>query len=143
MILSRHPRTSAVILAAIKVHQQLGPGLLESAYHACLVRELTLREIAHQAEVPIGVSYEGLTLECGYRADLVVEGDLLVEIKSVERLLPIHVAQVLTYLRLTGARQALLMNFGQVTLKAGLRSYLGRGNDMPVVDDVGTLLPAH
>ena len=78
------------------------------------------------------MQYKGASLECGYRADLLVEGDLIVEVKSVEALLPIHTAQVLTHLRLSGARQALLINFGQLTLKSGLRSFLGRGNEVPI-----------
>ena len=127
----RHPTTSVVIEAAIQVHRVLGPGLLESAYQGCLAYELTCRNVSFRREVPIPVRYMGEQLDCGYRADLLVESDLLVEVKSVEKLLPIHTAQVLTHLRLTGARQALLINFGQLTLMAGLKSYLGGGNEVP------------
>lgn len=128
---NRHPTTSAVIDAAIQVHRVLGPGLLESVYQGCLAYELARRQIPFQREVAIPVIYDGVRLDCGFRADLLVDGDLIVEVKSVEKLLPIHTAQVLTHLRLTGARQALLMNFGQLTLMAGLRSYLGQGNNVP------------
>ncbi len=128
---NRHPTTSAVIDAAIQVHRVLGPGLLESVYQGCLAYELVRRQIPFQREVAIPVIYDGVRLDCGFRADLLVDGDLLIEVKSVEKLLPIHTAQVLTHLRLTGARQALLLNFGQMTLMAGLRSYLGHGNEIP------------
>lgn len=131
MPLSGHPATEAVIGAAIEVHRLLGPGLLESAYQGCLAYELLQRNVRFRREVAIPIRYKDALLECGYRADLLVEDDLIVEVKSVERLMPIHTAQVLTHLRLTGARQALLMNFGELTLKAGLRSYLGPGNDVP------------
>ena len=100
-------------------------------YQSCLAYELTQRKIPFRREVPIPVRYMGTQLDCGYRADLLVDGDLLVEVKSVETLLPIHTAQVLTHLRLTGARQALLINFGQLTLMAGLKSFLGDGNNVP------------
>ena len=123
---ARHPTTSAVIDAAIHVHRALGPGLLESAYQTCLAYELSRRGIRCRREVSIPVVYEGVRIDCGYRADLVVDDDLLVEVKAVEKLLPIHTAQVLTHLKLMNARQALLMNFCQTTLVDGLRSYLGK-----------------
>jgi GxxExxY protein len=82
--------------------------------------------------VAIPVDYKGAHIDCGFRADLLVGDDLIVEVKSVESLLPIHTAQVLTHLRLTGASHALLINFGQLTLKAGLRSFVGRGNEIPI-----------
>jgi GxxExxY protein len=119
------PTVDHIIGAAIEVHRELGPGLLESAYQTCLAYELTLRRLDVLREAPIPVVYKGQRIDCGYRIDLLVEGDVIVEVKSVETLLPIHTAQVLTYLRLTGARRALLMNFNGVTLKEGLRSYLG------------------
>ncbi len=128
---TRHPTTSAVIDAAIHVHRTLGPGLLESVYQGCLAYELAKRRIVFQREVAIPVIYDGAKIDCGYRADLLVERDLLVEIKSVEKLAPIHTAQVLTHLRLTGARQVLLINFGQLTLMAGLKSFLRGGNEVP------------
>ena len=141
MVANLHPTTSAVIDAAIKVHRVLGPGLLESVYQGCLAYELALRKIPFRREVAIPVIYEGARLDCGFRTDLLVDGDLIIEVKSVEKLLPIHTAQVLTHLRLTGARQALLMNFGQLTLMAGLKSYLGPGNEVPGAVHEGFDLP--
>ena len=126
-----HPASESVIAAAIEVHRTLGPGLLESVYQGCLAYELLQRGVRFRREVAIPVQYKGVSIECGYRADLLVEDDLIVEVKSVEALQPIHTAQVLTHLKLTGARQALLLNFGQLTLKSGLRSFLGRGNEVP------------
>ncbi len=108
-----------VIGAAIDVHRVLGPGLLESAYEACLCYELELRNIrfARQADVP--VKYKGVNLECGYRIDLLVE-DKIVELKSVEKLMPIHDAQLLSYLKLTGCTVGLLINFNVLVLKQGI-----------------------
>ncbi len=131
MTLNGHPASESVIGAAIEVHRVLGPGLLESVYQGCLAYELSQRGVCVRREVPIPVEYKGKLLDCGFRADLLVDDDLIVEVKSVEALMPIHTAQVLTHLRLTGARQALLLNFGQLTLKAGLKSFLGRGNEVP------------
>jgi GxxExxY protein len=113
------------------VHRVLGPGLLESTYLKCLTYELVERGILFERQLPIPVVYKGTKLECGYRLDLLVDSGVIVEVKSVEKLLAIHTAQVLTYLRLTGARRALLLNFNGVTLKQGLRSYLGMGNFVP------------
>jgi len=122
------PTVDHIIGAAIEVHRELGPGLLESAYTTCLAYELLQRKLDFFREAPVPVVYKGERIDCGYRIDLLVEGDVIVEVKSVDALLPIHTAQVLTYLRLTGARRALLLNFNGVTLKEGLRSYLGQGN---------------
>ncbi len=115
------PLTREIIGAAIEVHKALGPGLLESAYESCLARELMLRglRIARQVEIP--VEYKGEMLDCVYRADLIVEAVVLLEIKAVEKLLPIHDAQVLTYLRLTGLRTALLLNFNTPYLRDGIK----------------------
>ncbi len=110
-----------VIGAAIEVHRQLGPGLLESAYEECLCFELKQSGIDHQRQVTLPVIYKDVRLECGYRIDVVVGQELLVEIKAAERLLPIHDAQVLTYLRLSGLKVGLLMNFNCLVLKEGLR----------------------
>ena len=125
------PTVDRIIGAAIEVHRELGPGLLESAYKTCLAYELTQRRLGVLREAPVPVVYRGQRIDCGYRIDLLVEGDVIIEVKSVDTLLPIHTAQVLTYLRLTGARRALLLNFNGVTLKEGLRSYLGPGNTVP------------
>jgi len=112
--------TDKIIGADIEVHTCLGPGLLESAYQHCLARELTLRGVPYQAEVPLPIEYKGETLECGYRLDLLVAHKVIVELKSVETLLPIHEAQLLTYLRLAKRRVGLLINFNVPVLKNGL-----------------------
>src|SRR6188508_1553985 len=124
----RDPVAGEIIDAAIKVHRSLGPGLLESSYEVCLEHELASRRLDVDRQVPVPVVYEGVRLDCGYRLDLVVNGGIVVEVKSVERLLPIHTAQVLTYLRLSGARQILLFNFNSVKLMDGMRSFLADGN---------------
>jgi GxxExxY protein len=123
----RDPVAGEIIDAAIKVHRALGPGLLESSYEVCLDHELNSRGLQVARQVPVPIVYEGITLNCGYRLDLVVNGDIVIEVKSVEKLLPLHTAQVLTYLRLSGARQVLLFNFNSVKLMDGLRSFLGDG----------------
>jgi GxxExxY protein len=110
-----------VIGAAIEVHRQLGPGLLESAYEECLCFELKQYDIDHRRQVALPVRYKDVRLECGYRIDIVIDEELIVEIKAVERLLPIHDAQVLTYLRLSGLRVGLILNFNSIVLKDGLR----------------------
>jgi len=103
--------TDEIIGAAIDVHRALGPGLLESVYQDCLRRELGLRGIAFRSEVELPVQYKGVQLSCGYRIDLIVNERVLVELKSVEHLAPIHEAQLLTYMRLSKLRVGLLMNF--------------------------------
>jgi GxxExxY protein len=110
-----------VIGALIEVHRHLGPGLLESAYEACLCRELDLRGLTFDRQRSLSVEYKGELIECGYRLDLVVEGCILVELTSVEQLLPIHVAQVVTYLRLSGIAVGLLVNFNVRLLREGIR----------------------
>lgn len=131
MSLQKHRAFDGVVASAIEVHRFLGPGLLESVYQGCLAYELLQRGIRFRREVAIPVDYKGAHIDCGFRADLLVDDDLIVEVKSVAALLPIHTAQVLTHLKLTGASHALLINFGQLTLKAGLRSFVGRGNSIP------------
>ena len=113
--------TESVIGAAIEVHRALGPGLLESTYEMCLCRELSLREIPFERQKPIPVEYKGTKLDCGYRADLVIDGVLLVEIKSVDALSPICDAQLLTYLKLGGWKVGLMINFNETLLKNGVR----------------------
>ena len=110
----------AVIGAAIEVHRCLGPGLLESAYQQCMCHELTLRHISFRKEVDLPVRFKGILLDCGYRMDLVVEDLIVVELKAVERLLPIHEAQLLTYLRLSGMRVGLLINSNVPVLTDGV-----------------------
>jgi GxxExxY protein len=113
-----------VISMAIEVHRQLGPGLLESAYEECLCYELQQGEIAFARQVPLGIVYKTVRLDCGYRMDIVAERELVIEIKAVERLMPIHEAQMLTYLRLSRYKIGLLMNFNSVMLKDGLRRFV-------------------
>jgi GxxExxY protein len=110
-----------VLGACIEVHRWLGPGLLESAYEECLCCELRLLGIGFERQRTLPIEYKGVRLECGYRIDLVVEGQLLVELKCVAELMPIHEAQVLTYLRLTGLEVGLLINFNTPTLRHGIR----------------------
>jgi GxxExxY protein len=112
--------THDILGAAIEVHRRLGPGLLESAYATCLSRELCLRRVSFQQEVALPVQYRGVNLDCGYRLDLVVNGAVLVEVKAVARVLPVHRAQVLTYLKLSGFRLGLLINFNVDVLRHGV-----------------------
>ena len=113
--------TEAIIGAAIEVHRHTGPGLLESSYEQCLCRELSLRGIPFEHQRPLPVRYKGVLLDCGYRVDLLVDGRVVVELKAVEKLLPIHEAQVLTYLRLGGWYIGLLINFNVEALRLGLK----------------------
>ena len=115
--------TGAIIGAAIEVHKLLGPGLLESTYEECLAREFELRGIHYDRQKAVPVVYKDVKLDCGYRIDLVVEGQVVVELKTVENLAKIHEAIVLTYLRLSGCRIGLLINFNVLTLKQGIRRF--------------------
>jgi GxxExxY protein len=116
--------THAVIGAAIEVHRLLGPGLLESAYEECLFKELKLRKLRVERQKPIPIVYKDAKLECGYRLDLLVESRIVVELKSIEGFAPIHEAIMLTYLRLSGHRLGLLINFNVKVLKDGIRRYI-------------------
>ena len=116
-----NPTSEKVIGAAIEVHRLLGPGLLESSYHSCLCRELQLREISHRSQVDLPLEYKGVRIAKGYVIDLLIEDSLIIEIKSVEKLLPIHSSQLMTYLRLRGVSAGLLINFNVHTLCDGLR----------------------
>lgn len=116
--------TKAIIGAAIDIHRALGPGLLESTYEACLEYELLQRGLQVERQKPLPVVYRDVRLDCGYRVDLLVEDSVIVEVKSVERLLPIHEAQLLSYLRLSGHRIGLLMNFNTKVLKDGIRRFV-------------------
>ena len=113
--------TEIVIGCAIEVHRALGPGLLESTYEMCLCRELSLRNIPFERQKPIPVIYKGVKLDCGYRADVVVDGSVLVEIKAIDSLLSVHEAQLLSYLKLGGWKVGLLINFNVELLKYGIR----------------------
>jgi GxxExxY protein len=113
--------TDRIIRAAIEVHKALGPGLLESAYQVCVAHELGLDHLKVDQEVPLPVVYKGIRMDAGYRLDMVVEDKVIVEFKSVDALVPIHDAQVISYLKLSGLKVGLLMNFNVKVLKAGLR----------------------
>ena len=126
MQLLTSPLAERVIGLAIEVHEAVGPGLLESAYEPCLAYEFLRHGIAFERQVAIPMRYKDVSLDCGYRADFVVDGTLLIEIKSVDRLIPLHTAQILTYLRLTGLRQGLIFNFNVTRLVDGLRSVVNR-----------------
>ncbi len=113
--------TEAIIGAAIAVHRELGPGLLESAYEACLAYELAERKLKVERQKGLPVTYHGVHLDCGYRIDLLVEELVVVELKAVERLEPIHEAQLLSYLRLSECKVGLLINFNVKVLTNGIR----------------------
>jgi GxxExxY protein len=113
--------TGRVIGAAIEVHKTLGPGLLESAYEECLCRELDLHGLHYTQQKPLPIEYKGVKLDCGYRIDVLVEDVVIVELKSVESLEPIHEAQLLTYLKLTGRKVGLLINFNVPVLRDGIK----------------------
>lgn len=118
--------SGAVIRAALKVHTWLGPGLLESAYEACLAHELRNQGFRVARQVPVAIEYEALRLECVYRLDLLVEESVVVELKAVSKLLPVHEAQLLSYLRLTGYPIGLLMNCHELHLRDGIRRRLNK-----------------
>ena len=112
--------TQQVIAAAIEVHQALGPGLLESAYEHCLCHELSLRQIQYKRQVVLPLRHKGIMLDCGYRLDILVEDQVVIEMKTVEKILPVHKAQLLTYLRLLPAKVGLILNFHEARLKDGI-----------------------
>ena len=111
----------ALVDSAFKVHQTLGPGLLESVYEACLCVELTKRGISYETQAPVPLVYEGVDIEAGLRLDLLVEKSIVLELKSVDKLLPIHHSQLLTYLKLTNLRLGLLINFNVGMFKEGVK----------------------
>ena len=119
----RDPVTEKVIGCAIEVHRALGPGLLESAYEQCMARELSLHSIRFRLQVPVPVQYKGIDLECGYRIDLLIDDQVLVELKSVDRLSAIHDAQLLTYMKLARIATGLLINFNSMRLIGGIRRF--------------------
>ncbi len=119
--LSFNELTDRVIGAGIEIHRALGPGLLESAYEECLCHELSIAGIKFERQKPLPVHYKEVNLDCGYRLDLIVEQKLIIELKAVESLLPIHEAQLLTYLKLSGLTLGLLMNFNVPMLKTGIK----------------------
>lgn len=113
--------TEAIIGSAIEVHRLLGPGLLESAYQESLARELTLRQIPFEREKPLPLEYKGAKLDCGYRLDFLIADAVVVEVKAAEGLLPIHQAQLLTYMKLGGWKVGLIINFHESLLKNGIK----------------------
>lgn len=113
-----------VLGCAIEVHRVLGPGLLESTYQQCLARELKLNKIDFKLEYPLPVDYKGIRLDCGYRIDLLVEDEIILELKVVDNLKGIHEAQLLTYLKLSGIKQGFLLNFNVKILKDGIKSFV-------------------
>jgi GxxExxY protein len=116
----KDPRTGPIIGAAIEVHRHLGPGLLESAYEECLCHELHLVGLSFERQVALPVLYKGLKLDCGYKIDLIVGQEVILELKSIERILPIHEAQLLTYLKIANKRVGLLINFNVPLLTQGI-----------------------
>ncbi len=123
--------TEAVIQAAMEVHRALGPGLLESAYEACLAFELAQRGLKVEQQKPLPVVYKEVRLDCGYRLDLLVEEKVIVEIKAIDQLLPVHYAQLLSYLKLSGCRVGLLINFNVKVLKNGIHRLVNNFPDIP------------
>ncbi|KAF0142980.1 MAG: hypothetical protein FD122_246 [Stygiobacter sp.] len=116
--------TKEIISAAIEVHKQLGPGMLESAYEECLCYELSLRGLKVERQKPIPVVYKEIKLDCGYRAELLVENEVVVELKAQDVILPVHEAQILTYLRFANKKIGLLINFNVTVLKNGIRRFI-------------------
>ena len=113
-----------IIGCMLEVHKNLGPGLLESAYEQCLAYELRSLGLDFQVQHPLPLEYKGVTLECGYRIDFLVENKIIIELKSVDQLIPIHEAQILTYMKLAQVKQGFLINFNVRRLKDGLKSYV-------------------
>ena len=122
--MEKDPLTGKVIGCAIEVHRHLGPGLLESTYKHCLSRELLLAGVKHEMEYPLPVIYKEMRVECGYRVDLWVENQLIVELKSVSAIHDIHKAQILTYMKLAGISTGLLINFNVKILKEGITRFV-------------------
>jgi len=116
--------SNKIIGCAIEVHKELGPGLLESTYEQCLARELSLAKIKFEIQIPLPVIYKGVHLDCGYRIDLLVEKQLILELKAVDNLLPVHEAQILTYMKLSGISTGLLINFNVELLRKGIKRFV-------------------
>jgi GxxExxY protein len=119
--LDENQLSSAIIGAAIEVHRSLGPGLLEAAYEACLAYELLERGLSLERQKTLAVLYKGIEVDCGFRLDLRVNGLVIVEVKAIEGFAPIHEAQVITYLKLTGCKLGLLLNFNEIRLRDGIK----------------------
>ncbi len=121
--MNKDPLTSRIIGCAIEVHRELGPGLLENTYQLCLAHELNLSGLQFEYEHQLPVAYKDIFLDCGYRIDLLVENLVIVELKSVKELLPVHQAQILTYMKLAGKETGLLINFNVSRLKNGIKRF--------------------
>ena len=126
--------TDKIIGAAIEVHRHLGPGLLETAYEECLCYELSQQALRFQRQVALPVKYKGLKLDCNYKLDVVVEDSVVVEVKAIEALLPVHSAQLLTYLKASGVRIGLLINFNVPILTKGLKRMVNHYVEAPAAD---------
>ena len=113
-----------VIGLSIEVHRELGPGLLENTYKQCLAYELSQAGINFQMEVELPVKYKNVLISCGYRIDLLIENNLIIELKCVDKIIPIHEAQLLTYMKLSGIKVGLLMNFNEIVLKDGIKRFV-------------------
>ena len=113
-----------IIGCALEVHKRLGPGLLESSYERCLSFELLNAGIHHSAQKELPIEYKGVKLDCGYRIDMLIENEIIVELKSVDKILPIHEAQLLTYMKLSGVKIGLLLNFNVCRLKEGIKRFV-------------------
>ncbi|MCL0087901.1 GxxExxY protein [Dehalococcoidia bacterium] len=113
--------TEKIVGAAIEVHRHLGPGLLESAYEECLCRELELRGLSFERQKPLPLEYKGIKLDCGYRIDVIVESKVVLELKCVDAIAPVHAAQLLTYLRLSALKVGLILNFHVAVMKDGIK----------------------
>lgn len=129
MVRSRENELAEIVVdASFQIHRTLGPGLLESAYEAILVHELQKRGLSVAVQVPVSVTYESVRLDAGFRADLIVEDSVIVELKSLEKIAPVHKKQLTTYLKLSGKRLGLLINFGEELIKDGITRIV---NGMP------------
>ena len=120
IIMNMNQLSSKIIGAAIEVHKTLGPGLLESAYEECLCHELSIQGLLLEKQKPLSIDYKGINLNCGYRLDIVVEKAVIIELKSCERIEPIHKAQLLTYLKLSGLKLGLILNFNVPLMRDGI-----------------------
>jgi len=120
IVMDLNKLSSRIIGAAIEVHKALGPGLLESAYEECICHELSIGGLSLERQKPLAVRYRGINLDCGYRLDVVVEDAIILELKSCEKIEPIHKAQLLTYLKLSGFKLGLLLNFNVTLMREGI-----------------------
>lgn len=128
---------SEIVDTAIKVHTKLGPGLLEGAYEACVVYELTKRGLTVRSQVPMPVRYDDIVLDIGYRLDILVENEVVLELKAIEKFMPIHSAQLLSYLRLGNYRIGFLLNFNTVHMRDGIKRVINGYVPAPVVTTQG------